>query len=372
MKFRCERETLAEALASARRAAASRTAGLQILSGLHLELEGDRLTVTATDRDLWIQVELTVDGQADGAVLVPAALAADVVRSLPAASVTFDATGDDVQVSAGRTQFGLRTFALDDYPRLPVVTSDPVRLPSAIFAEALRQVTRAASNDDAMRRVLTGVRMEPGEGGGLRLVATDSYRLAVRDLAGADLLTGDHKVIVPSRALTELVRLLDKGEEVAIRVGEQQARFEVGGVRLTTVLIEGEFPNYRQLIPAAYPNRLVVGREALLDAVRRMRLVAEDPKATKNIRLGLQADGVELSAMSPDLGATASEHLEAKYEGTEFTVAFNPDFLIQGLEAVVGDEVVLETNDAMKPAIVKGTDAASDYLYLLMPVRVTS
>src|SRR6201999_2299722 len=158
---------------------------------------------------------------------------------------------------SGRSQFSVRTHPAGDFPRLPVTTGDVVTLATEGLAEALRQVTRAASSEDS-RPILTGVLMA-AEGSGLRLVATDSYRLAVRDLAGASILSEGQRVLVPSRALNELQRFLPgAGSEVSLRLGVHDATFTTGSVSLTTRLIEGEFPNYRGLIPADYPNRLVV------------------------------------------------------------------------------------------------------------------
>ena len=365
MKFRCERDVLAEALGAAGRAATGRTGALPVLSGVRAELVDDRLVVTGTDLDLTIQVEATVAGDRDGVVVLPARLTADIVRSLPSGAVEVDATGDDVQISSGRSRFAVRPLSADDYPKLPAPAASAVTLPAAAFADALRQVVRAASSDES-RPILTGVLLA-AEHGGLRLVATDSYRLAVRDLAGTEVLGVDQKVIVPSRALNELGRLLGSATEVTLRLGERDATFETGTTRLTTRLIEGEFPNYRQLIPASHPNRLVVSRDELTAAIRRVKLLARD--ATP-IRLAMTADGLTLSAVTQDIGQ-AVESLDATYSGGDMTVAFNPDYLSAGVDAVVGDQVAIDTLDALKPAVVRSAgEEGPGYLYLLMPVRV--
>jgi DNA polymerase-3 subunit beta len=267
-------------------------------------------------------------------------------------------------LSAGRSQFTVRTLPAEEFLRLPEPTGDGVVLAAGDFADALRQVVPAASHDDA-RPILTGVLLA-AEGAGLRLVATDSYRLALRDLPGTSVLQEGQQVLVPSRALGELARVLVGAEQVTLRLGADEASFDIGSTRLTTRLIEGEFPNYRQLVPASCPNRLSVGKDGLLDAVRRVKLLARE--ATP-VRLHLSAEGLELTAVTQDVGQ-AREDVEAKYEGTEMVVAFNPTFLIDGVEAVAGDEVALETTDALKPATVRGSDG-DDYLYLLMPVRVS-
>ncbi|MCU1360182.1 MAG: dnaN [Ilumatobacteraceae bacterium] len=363
MKFRCERETLAEALATAGRAATGRTGTLPVLSGLRLELVGDRLTVTGTDLDLTIQLEVAVGGEVDGGVVLPARLSSDIVRSLPAGKVEVSVDDDEVKISGGRSQFSVRPLSLDDYPRLTTPASSAVTLDAAAFGEALRQVVRAASTDEA-RPILTGV-MLTAENDGLRLVATDSYRLAVRDLPGVSVLGADQKVLVPGRALNELQRVLGMGGELVLRLGERDATFEIGSTRLTTRLIEGEFPNYRQLIPASHPNTLTVDREPLLEAIRRVKILARD--ATP-VRLQISADGLKLTAITQDVG-NATEELDATAEGADLTVAFNPEYLAAGIEAVGADQITLSTIDALKPAVVRGV-GRDDYLYLLMPVRV--
>ena len=364
MKFRCERDVLVEALGTAGRAVSSRGGALPVLSGVRLEVSGDALRLAGTDLDLTIQVDTTVSGDSDGVAVVPARLAADIVRALDPGAVSVDAGDDEVRITSGRSQFAVRMLPVDEFPRLPTPSGDAVTLAGSDFAEALRQVVRAASADDA-RPVLTGVLMAAEESG-LRLVSTDSYRLAVRDLPGTTILREGQKVLVPARALNELQRLVSSAPEITLRLAEHDATFEVGSVRLTTRLIEGEFPNYRQLIPSSYPNRLIVGKEPLLDALRRVKLLVRDQ--TTPVRIALRPDGIELTVVSSEVGQ-ATEDVDAKYEGTEMTVAFNPGYLIDGVEAVDSSDVLLETLDALKPATLKATEGG-DYLYLLMRVRV--
>lgn len=364
MKFRCERETLVEALSTVSRAVAGRGGALPVLSGVRLDARGRRLELAGTDLDLTIQVGIDVAVDSDGLCVLPARLAADIVRALEPGSVMVDVVDDQATIRSGRSEFTVRTLPGEEFPRLPEISGDAVGLAADQLAEALRQVVPAASHDDA-RPILTGVLMAAEEGG-LRLVATDSYRLAVRDLPGTAVLPEGKKVLVPSRALGELTRLLPAAGELVLRLGDREATFEVGATRLTTRLIEGEFPNYRQLVPDGYPNRLVVGKEPLLDAVRRVKLLARE--ATP-VRLAMRADGLELTAITQDVGQ-AREDLDAKYEGADMVVAFNPEFLITGVEAIAGDEVAIESLDALKPALVRSTEG-STYLYLLMPVRVS-
>ncbi|MDY7100437.1 MAG: DNA polymerase III subunit beta [Actinomycetota bacterium] len=364
MKFRCERDVLVEALGITGRAVSARGGSLPVLAGIRAQLSGDTLTLTGTDLDLTISVDVTVAGEEDGVAVVPSRLASEVVRSLEPGAVKLDISDDEARINAGRSEFSLRLIPADEFPRSPQPDSEPVELAGADLAQALRQVVPAASTDDS-RPILTGVLLA-AEPGGVRLVATDSYRLSVRDLPGTNLLDEGHSILIPSRALSELVRLLGPDTPLKMRLGEREASFEVGTTKLTTRLIEGDFPPYRGLIPQNHPNRLIVGREVLLDALRRVKLMARE--ATP-VRLVMSEEGLELMAVTQDVGQ-AHEALDAKYEGSELTVAFNPDYLADGLEVATGDEVSLETIDALKPALLKPVDT-TDFLYLLMPVRVS-
>ena len=322
MKFRCERDVLVEALGSAGRAVSSRGGAMPVLSGIRAQLAGNDLQLTGSDTDLTIEVSITVNGESDGLVVLPGRLAAEIVRALPPGAVVVDIDEEEARITSGRAEFTIRILPAEEYPRLPEPGGEPLTIAASELSAALKQVVPAASSDDA-RPILTGVLLASEEGG-LRLVATDSYRLAVRDLPGAAVLSEGQHVLVPSRALSELARALAGAESVDLRLGDRDASFQVGSIRLTTRLIEGEFPNYRGLIPASYPNRLTVGRDALLEAVRRVKLMARE--ATP-VRLVMRSDGLELVAITQDVGQ-AHEELDAKYEGTELTVAFNPEYLL--------------------------------------------
>lgn len=372
MKLRCERDSLVEALALAGRASSGRPSAGSTPAGTRLSLSGERLEVTGTDQDLTISTEVPVSGGGDGMVVAPGRLLTDIVRSLEPGAVTLEGDEDELQVSSGRSQFTLRVFRAADFPQMPTPPGVRVSLPTAGLAEALRQVVRAASSE-VHRPVLTGVLMT-AEAGGLRMVATDSYRLAVKDLPEArGVFEEGQKVLVPSRALAELQRLLsaDTGA-VEVYLSAHEVRFDVGQVHLTARLIEGDFPPYRQLIPLSYPNKLRVAREPFLDAVRRVRLVARDSArpsdAPTPVRILLKADTAQLSVVTPDSGQ-AVEEVDAKYEGEEMTIAFNPQYLAEGVEAVPGEDVLIETQDPGKPATIKPAERG-DYVYLLMPVRV--
>jgi DNA polymerase III subunit beta len=381
VKFRCERDSLVEALTTAGRAVSSRATPSAALNGVRIEADGNRLLVAGTDLDLTVHVSTEAIGLADGACVAPSRLLSDIVRSLEPGAVTIESEDDKIEIAAARSRFSLRTFPLDDFPTLPEPAAPSTFLPADGLVDALRQVVRAASNDDA-RPLLTGVLIAT-EGSGIRLVATDSYRLALRDIEGSDASLDAAQILVPARALTELQRLSSLGAgpkdakrsedgepvpvTVGLSIGEHDVTFTAGEVRVSTRLLDGSYPDYRQLIPPEYPNRLHVGKDSLLDALRRVRLLVRDN--TTPVRLSMRPGGVDLTVVSQEVG-DASETVDADFEGTELTIAFNPSYLIDGVEAVAGDEVLLETVDATKPATVRAAER-SDFRYLLMPVRVS-
>jgi DNA polymerase-3 subunit beta len=388
VKFRCERDSLVEVLSTAGRAVSSRTSASMALGGVRIESVGNHLSVIGTDLDLTVHVATEAIGITDGVCVAPAKLLADIVRSLEPGAVTVESEGDKVEIGAARSRFSLRTFAVDDFPSLPDPPPPATFLPAAGLASALRQVVRAASNDDA-RPLLTGVLIAP-EGSGVRLVATDSYRLALRDIEGSDAFADTSQILVPARALAELQRLSALGSgaketastagteggdgsggaevpTIGLSIGDHDVTFTVGEVKVSTRLLDGSYPDYRQLIPTEYPNRLHVGKDSLLDALRRVRLLVRDN--TTPVRLSMRQGGVDLTVVSQEVG-DASETVDADFDGEELTIAFNPTYLIDGVEAVSGDEVLLETVDATKPATVRAAEL-TDFRYLLMPVRVS-
>ena len=376
MKFRCERDTLLEALTVAVRAAAGASSSRAALTGAHLDLAGGTLVVTGSDLDLTLSVTADVAGMTDGAAVTPARLLTDVVRAVPAGSVEFSVSDGEASIVAGSSEFSIRLIPEEDYPQLsfkeegnedgsPVAFSPAVTFSGAEFRDALSQVVRSASSDDS-RPILTGVLMASESEGRLRLVSTDSYRLSVRDLEGSSILGEHQKVLVPSRALGELQRLIADSDEVTLKLADHYAQFVVGNVQLTTRLIPGDFPNYQGLIPESHPNRLTADREQLLEVVRRVRLLAQD---STPVRLVMSDGGLEVIAITHDVGK-ANEAMEVRYAGEELTVAFNPGYLIDGIEAATGGEITLETADAVKPALLRSV-GDEGFLYLLMPVRVS-
>lgn len=363
MKFRCERDVLAEALITAGRAAETKVGAFPALTGVKLDVTDSMATVTGTDLELTISLEIEVAAETAGSVVAPARLMADIVRNLPPGSVQVALHDDELRISAGRSQFAVRTLSVADFPTLQIEPGDAVTIAGGAIAEALRQVVRAASGDES-RIQLTGV-LIAAEDRGLTMVATDSYRLAVRDLPASSILDAGQRVLVPSRALAELQRILGNDDELRFRLGRNDVTFEVGSARLTTRLIENEYPNYANLVPANNTNLLTVNREEFLEALRRVKVLARD---TNPVRLDCEPSTLTMSVVAQDYG-TASEVLDCRYEGNEMSIAFNPDYLLQGIEAIDAEEITLSSRESTTPAVLRGA-GDDEYLYLLMPVRL--
>jgi DNA polymerase-3 subunit beta len=372
VKFRSERDALVEMLATAGRAVGARTTSSPVLSGLLLSCTGNTLSVTGTDLDLTIQVTEEVIGIDDGNCVIPARLSTDIVRRLEPGAVTFANTEDTIVISAARSNFKLRTYPVVEFPSVGRTSEPTTQLPEALLGEAVRQVVRAASHDDA-RPLLTGVLLARVEGS-IRMVATDSYRMAMRDLPGTDAIPGEEDLLVPARALAELQRLpagtiSDKVEtsRVGVAAGTNEITFWQGNVQISTRLLEGRYPDYNQLIPDHYPNRLHLGKETFLAALRRVQLLVRDN--TTPVRLSMRQGGVDLTVVSQEVG-DASESVDGDFTGEDLVIAFNPSYLIDGVEAVQGDEVIVETADGSRAATVRGAED-DHFRYLLMPVRVS-
>jgi DNA polymerase III subunit beta len=361
VKFKCDRDVLSEALQTVQRAVSSRP-GIPALAGVLMNASGDELVLAATDLEVSVRLRLGVQVQEEGVTLVPARLLADMVKSFDQAPVEFEAEGGQARIVCHNYEGTVRCLPADDFPALQEPGGTRVTVASSALAEGIVQVTKAASRDEA-RPILTGVLLEVSREG-LTMAATDSYRLAVRELSAT--AEGEAKALVPERALGEAGRAA-AGEEkadVELFVDQSQVSFQIGGLTLTSRLIEGEFPNYRQLLPEQYENRLMVSRQQLIDAVRRVGLLARE---NSPVKMEFNALGLRLTSSSPDLGG-AVESVEAEYEGEDLTAAFNPTYLTDGLTVATGERVRIEVRDGLKPAVVKGDDQA--FVYLVMPVRL--
>lgn len=361
MRIRAERDELADVFSRATRAVGQRPAQ-PILQGVLCETVGSKLRVTGTDLEATIRTMADVDVQSEGRVVIPGRLATEAIRKMPVGAVTLESGTGEVEITGRGPRFSLRELPVADYPELgePHLEGS-VPVVGDTLANAIAQVGVAASGD-AARPILTGVLFEPGEDT-LRMVATDSYRLAVREIEGFALRDAG---LVPAKGLKELSRSIGAAQ-VQVAVGSREVAFGSERGSLTLRLIEGNFPNYRQLLPDSYPNRLVVEREDLLEALGRAGLVAEDHIP---VRIRMMDGGAEMTVTRQDVGGEV-EHVDGLFEGSaeEVLIAFNPRYLSEGVSAITGDKVELQVMDGLKPAVLRGVGDDS-FLYLLMPVRI--
>lgn len=369
MKLRAERSEFAEAIAWATRTVGARAA-LPALAGVVLDASEGQLTCRATDLELSSEVSVPVQVHEPGVALLPGRLLAQLASRLPDAPVELEGQPDRIVLRCGRATFSVRGMSVDDFPRLPQPADDAPRglVKAESFARLVGQVARAASSDEA-RPILTGVKLE-ATGTALVAAATDSYRLAVRRLPWDQAVEGS--ALVPARALSEAAKAAgEAGGDVTLIIEEGQVTFLFGDRRLTTRLIEGSFPNYSQLLPDDHETSVVVERAALVEALQRVAVVALG-QANTPVSLTFDEGSVELAAGNQELG-DATESLPVEIEGPGLKIAFNPMFLLTGLEAAATDRVKIELRDGLKPAVLRphGEEQVDDFVYLLMPVRTS-
>jgi len=360
VRIRAQRDDLADVLARANRAVGTRTA-LPVLQGLLCEVSGTTLRVTGTDLDVTVRTAAEVEVMEEGRAVIPGRLLSEAVRKMPSGAVIIGVSDTDIEIQGNGPRFTLRPLTVDDFPVLEDVVSDGVEVDGEELAEAIGQVTIAASGDGA-RPILTGVLFESSDSG-LRMVATDSYRLAKRELRGVGL---EGTGLVPARGLRELPRAIGAAK-VTAQLRDREAVFTSDKGMLRLRLIDGNFPKYQSLLPESYPSQVILGKETLLEALGRVTLVAEDHIP---VRLKLMEGGVEVAVTRQDVGGE-TEHLSGVYNGPEeeVSIAFNPRYLQDGVTAIHGDSIRIRVIDAFKPSVIdSGGD--DDFLYLLMPVRV--
>jgi DNA polymerase-3 subunit beta len=364
VRFRTERDAFADAVAWVSRTVSNRPT-LPVLGGTLVELSDDRLRLASTDLEHTGEAVVTVTGEEDGRLVVPGRMFGDVIRNLPAGVVEVTSVDGGLTVRCGAVTHELRLLDVDDFPSLVQPSLERVgTVAGDVLATAAAQVAKAAAHDES-RPVLTAVLFE-ADGENLTLAATDSYRLAVRELPW-EWAHGQAAALVPARALSEAARALAGEEKVEIGIEGHQVTFAGGGRRLTSRLVEGEFPKFRSLIPTGYENIGTVARQDLLDACKQ---VAPYGQNNNPVRLTFERDRIEVNGSLQDVGKGAAV-IDAKYEGEQIGVAFNPTYLADGVSGVEDTEVVLEVRDGLKPALVHGSDRKG-FTYLLMPVRLSS
>ena len=368
MKLSLSASELLGQLQTVTRVASSRSA-VQALSGVMISADQDsQVELRATDMEIAVRVPLKAEIIRPGAAVLPARLLLEVTRSLPADQVTIElrSAEQDVELISGPATFHLRMLRAEDFPTLPAPSPETrVTLPAEAFTQTVLRVSRSASRDET-RPVLTGILISAVDQD-LRMVATDSYRLSVKETALEAPLQGTLEANVPARALSELVRIAQQptSESLAVSVGQNQVVFELGGAVLSSRLIDGQFPNYRQLLPETVEHELRLSSAELTDVVRRISLLAQ-----KNapLRLSFSEGTLTVSAQTPDIGE-ASEAVPVPFRGDPFEIGFNPEFLRDGLESVDSEELVLKLISPLRPGLIE-TPESGDFVYLIMPIRL--
>jgi DNA polymerase-3 subunit beta len=363
LRIVCNRGDLAERVAIVARGLSARSA-VQILSGMLLRVAGGQVELAATDMEMSVRTGVPAQVEGEGAVVVPGRLLVELARLLPEAEVALEYQAEQsvLRVTSGSSEYRLRTYAAEDFPRLPEVTGATLHgVETEPLLDTIARVGRAASRDES-RPVLTGilVRFEPGK---LVMAATDSYRLAVKEthLEGA---LPELEAIVPARALEELRRVAAGSERVEIGVLDNHVVFSVGDVWLTTRRIDGQFPNYAQLIPESFEHEVAMAREELLEVVRRTAVMAQ---RNSPLRLRFAEGELTVSAQTQDVGESR-ETLPAAYAGDALEIGFNAEFLREGVESIPGEELVLKLINPLRPGLIQGP--ADDFWYLIMPIRL--
>jgi DNA polymerase-3 subunit beta len=384
MKFRVERDVLADAVSWAARSVSTRPT-MPVLAGLLLSIEGETLSVSGFDLEASTQVDLEVSAAAEGQALVSGRLLADITKALPPHPVDVAVDGSRLTIACGSSRFTLPTMPVEDYPRLPSMPTTAGTVSSAEFAQAVSQVAIAAGRDDTLP-MLTGVRLEI-DGSRLTLAATDRYRLAVRELDWnpESAATDATQVLVPARALSEAARSLEHSESMTVALASGGTGEGIIGFtgdtsgrasRATTRLLDAAFPAYRSLLPSEWSSSAEITVGPLAEAVRRVALVAD---RNTPVRLAFDAGTLALSAGGEDEGR-AEENLEVEYDGEPMTTAFNPQFLLDGLGALTASSARLLFTSPNKPVVLRPTgdgsgpddhaDEDTEYTYVMMPVRL--
>jgi len=367
LKLTTKREDLVSKLSIVSRAVSTRAA-TQALSGILLTAAEGRVTLSATDLDLGLETALDADVAAEGSVLLPGRLLAEVARSLADQTVEIASREAeyDVEIRSGSSSFHLRVLPAEDFPKLPSADgATALRIPAKALEDSINLVARAASRDD-MRPILTGV-FVTASGTEMTMVATDSYRLAVKRTELESELGGEIDANIPARALRELGRILSSEgvDAAAITLLPNQAVFEARAITLTTRLIEGQFPNYRQLLPESYEHDVRLPRSEFLDVTRRVSQLAQ---RNAPLRLSFAPGELTVAAETPDVG-DAEETMPAAFEGESLEIGFNPEFLKEGIESVEGEEVLLRLISPLRPGLLQPVEG-EDFRYLVMPIRL--
>jgi DNA polymerase-3 subunit beta len=371
MRAVCNTETFGKKLALVSRGVSARST-IQLLGGILLEAGDGVVRLSATDMEISVQTSSPAEVEEEGRVVIPARIFNDIVRSLPGGSFSLehDDSEGTVRLTAGENEYRIRAYAADDFPQLPGFDAEAAfKMSGHVLVETVEKVSRSYSRDET-RPVLTGILISFEENR-VRMVTTDSYRLSIKETELATTtFEGSREAIIPARAMQEVSRIFSGSEEkeVEVSLSENQALFKVGDVLFGTRLIDGNFPEYRRLLPTAFEREISVDREELMGTLRRVNLFAQRQTPPVPVSLSFSEGAVEVIVRNGEVGE-AHERLPATSED-DFLIAFNPSYLLDGVSAIDTDKVVFKLNEALKPGlIVPGEGEEPYFLYLIMPMR---
>lgn len=365
MKFSINKVELQNAVSVVLKGASTRST-LPVLSGILLDAHGDVLVLQATDLELSIQYSVAALVEEEGKTVIPGKIFSDVVKNLPDAAVHVEAHDDQVVVTCDTSSTSLKTLSYEDFPAFPVVeTHQRIEIPFAQFSSMVRRVSRVVSKDES-HAILTGVLVTFTEGQ-LRMVATDSYRLAVTEAEMPGASADEFEAVIAGSFLSEIAALPKTESPVSIALADNQIVVTCDSTVFINRRIEGTFPNYKQLIPPSCETRATIDVDRLVAAVKRASLLGSTSTPVK-FDLNVASQTIQLSATSQDVG-TAQEMIPCEIEGEDVQIAFNYAYVLEGLSVISGDTVSLEVKTPLKPGIFRAA-APENYLYLVMPVRI--
>jgi DNA polymerase III subunit beta len=380
MRAVCNTETFGKKLSLVTRGVSARST-IQLLGGILLEASGEVVRLSATDMEISVQTSSPAEVEEEGRVVIPARIFNDIVRSLPPLelgrfSLEHEGSEGTVRLVAGENEYRIRAYGADDFPQLPGFEAQGAfKMSGELLVETVEKVARSYSRDET-RPVLTGILIS-FEDSRVRMVTTDSYRLSIKEteLALEEPFEGPVEAIIPARAMQEVSRIFSgaqEEEEVEVALGQNQALFRIGDVLFGTRLIDGNFPEYKRLLPTTFEREISVRREELIGTLRRVNLFAQRQTPPVPVSLSFSEGSVEVIVRNGEIGE-AHERLEATSED-EFLISFNPSYLLDGVSAIDTERVVFKFNEPLKPGlIVPGEEEADqeepDFLYLIMPMR---
>ncbi len=365
MKILCDKESLLESINSVQKAVTKRST-LPILNGILFYTDKDELLLKATDLEITIVNKSRAKVEKEGAVVIPARIIGDVVRSLPDKKIEIDTGKKDnkTTIRSGSALFNLNTLSPDDYPKIEKAeTKKKIATKTKEFSSIAKKVIKSASSDDT-RPILTGVLMSFNKGK-IRMVSTDSYRLTIGEASYRDGGEEEAKAVVPSSAIQEITRSAKEKGDINIEIGENQAIFEYDRTTLITRLIEGQFPSYQKLIPEEFKLEFETKREDLLETISRVAVLAQN---NAPIRISIEGKKLVASTLLAEVGE-AREEINIEKEGEDLVVGYNANYFLDGINGVSDERIIIEITGPEKPSLIRGKKE-SDYLYLIMPVRL--